>query len=359
MLHRLAAKEEARLQISSSRRAGSVASVDPDESTARFLLSFADACKRWEESLSSLHSPVQGEAVGVKDSLDLLAVRLSELERYVAEKAYFLPAYEVRSSQAAISSLREKLDAATAQLLPKKKFSFKGKASKAHKSIDEVREDVAPPQVSGAANVSEAKEEGNGASTEEKSKASEQDSDADASCRIRGIRSSIIVRDLKHQNAEEIMLENLTDCKVFLKGICRALYMHNLKSCEVYSGPITSSALIEEVENCVLMLASHQIRIHQTKRTDLYLRVRSRPIVEYTREVRVAPYAFTYEGIKEDLIEASLQEETGLWQSVDDFRWLRAIPSPNWSILPEVDRLPLVDGTSVVDGEIIPCLKSS
>lgn len=69
--------------------------------------------------------------------------------------------------------------------------------------------------------------------------------------------------------------------------------------------------LVEDVDRSILMLASHQIRIHSTKYTDFYLRVRSRPIVENTRAVRFAPYAFRYSGIEKDLQNTNLLEETG------------------------------------------------
>lgn len=31
-----------------------------------------------------------------------------------------------------------------------------------------------------------------------------------------------------------------------------------------------------------------------------------------------------------------------MWAKVEDFNWLRAQQSPNWSILPEAERVPLV-----------------
>jgi hypothetical protein len=32
--------------------------------------------------------------------------------------------------------------------------------------------------------------------------------------------------------------------------------------------------------------------------------------------------------------------EKNQWDQVDDFRWLKAEPSPNWSVLPANERLP-------------------
>ncbi|WMV12366.1 hypothetical protein MTR67_005751 [Solanum verrucosum] len=93
------------------------------------------------------------------------------------------------------------------------------------------------------------------------------------------------------------------------------------KENKVYVGPVFGSVLIEEVTNCVFVMASHQIRIHQAKKCDFYLRVRSRPIIEDSDGVRFAPYCLKYEGIEKDLEEANLGEETGNWSKVDDFKW--------------------------------------
>ena len=107
----------------------------------------------------------------------------------------------------------------------------------------------------------------------------------------------------------------------------------------MYVGSVFGSVLIEEVEGCMFVLASHQIRIHHARESDFYLRARSRPIIEDCNGVRFAPYCLSYDGIERDLREANLEEETGNWANVDDFRWLRAVQSPNWSVLPENERV--------------------
>ena len=54
--------------------------------------------------------------------------------------------------------------------------------------------------------------------------------------------------------------------------------------------------------------------------------------------------------------QSDLMDETGMWDNVDDFRWLRAVPLPNWSVLPEDDRLPLVDISDLkVEEDTVSC----
>uniref|UniRef100_A0A2P2NI36 Uncharacterized protein MANES_12G134100 n=1 Tax=Rhizophora mucronata TaxID=61149 RepID=A0A2P2NI36_RHIMU len=137
----------------------------------------------------------------------------------------------------------------------------------------------------------------------------------------------------------EFTLSDLDSCEVSLIGCNNALFVNKLRCCKVFAGPVIGSILIEDVENCVFMLASHQIRIHYTKGSDFYLRLRSRPIIEDCKGVRFAPYCLQYEGVEEDLREAGLEEESGNWAKVDDFKWLRAVQSPNWSVLEEGERV--------------------
>ena len=107
--------------------------------------------------------------------------------------------------------------------------------------------------------------------------------------------------------------------------------------------------------DCVLMLAARQVRVHTAQRCDLYLRVRSHPVIEHCEGMRVAPYPLSdaaYPGAAGDLAEQQLlliggegkgeEEEEGvcgMWRQVDDFGWLRSTPSPHWCVLPAHGRL--------------------
>ncbi len=80
------------------------------------------------------------------------------------------------------------------------------------------------------------------------------------------------------------------------------------------------------------------MRIHAARRSDFYLRVRSHPIIEHSSDLCFAPYSPGYEGAAADLAAQGLELDSGLWQQVNDFGWLRATPSPHWQVLPEGQR---------------------
>ncbi|KAL5709534.1 hypothetical protein ACHQM5_020214 [Ranunculus cassubicifolius] len=306
MISRLTDLHQSRLQQRSNSSSNSTSTF---ESTNSFLTQFSSYKQSIQNNLDKSHN-----ISDPKSHLDEISSSISDLEKFVAENSYFLPNYEVRSSLKTISDLREKLEVVNSELLPKKKFAFKSK-SKAKDSVNLVKE------------------------TKVKDEIVENSVSIRDSPGFRDREGEVLVQSFGESEVGEFTLSNLSSCDVRLSGRMRAVFVHKLRNCRVFVGPIMGSFHIEDVEDCVFVLASHQIRIHHAKRTDFYLRVRSRPIIEDSSNVRFAPYAVVYEGIENDLKKCSLDEDTGNWGNVDDFRWLRAVQSPNWCVLPEEERI--------------------
>ncbi|XP_004288190.1 PREDICTED: tubulin-folding cofactor C [Fragaria vesca subsp. vesca] len=315
MLDRLTHRHQSRLDTSLTRRSDS----DPSpsfESTSAFLSRFS-ASKSSVDSQLSLSRRLPAD--DLKPHLDQISASISDLEKLVAENSYFLPSYELRSSLKTISDLRQTLENLSAELLPKKKFSFRNKSKSEPKPKEkEPEKEPEKPEFK-----------------------------VPASPGIWSKKGETLVRKFSGSEIGEFTISDLDSCEVRLMGSVRALFVHRLRNCRVYTGPVTGSVLIEGVEECVFVMASHQIRIHNAKKCDFYLRVRSRPIIEDSCGVRFAPYCLRYDGIEEELRETSLDEETENWGNVDDFLWLRAVQSPNWSVLPENERVGLVHFSSL------------
>lgn len=321
---RLQSHYETYINDVNARRTLAAASSDPSESVDAFLASFAHSRDQVEDKLSAILSrkPTKLDEAGlesVREELKSLQLEIINMGTLLANSSFYLPTYSIQSSQTSILKLKEEVEAASTELLPKKKFSFRNKTAKPTKDTEKIKETQPAVPVS----VSDSK----------------PSIPLPSFYGIQDEYDCTLIRYAQDLEDREFMLSNLTNCKVYLEGKCRALYVNKLRNCQVYTGPVTASVLIDDVEGSTLMLASQQIRIHSTKNTDFYLRVRSRPIVEYTSSVRFAPYAFHYSGIEDALQAANLLEETGEWENVDDFRWLRAVQSPNWSILPPSERV--------------------
>ncbi|CAA7401676.1 unnamed protein product [Spirodela intermedia] len=331
-----------RLSHRSSKRAAATAAAAAApafESVSSFLDRFSESRRSVEADIERclLDHEQRGVSTGSgsKEYLEGISAAISDLEKLVAENSYFLPSYEVRTALKAISDLKESLEKASAALAPRKRFAFRNKPSEKKNPIhSQARrvEDASVPDVSDSI-------------ASDRLQIQVRDSPTE----FRNREGSVIVKDFRvaeegtREGEGDFSLCDLSSCRFYIRGKCRALFIHRLKNCHVFVGPVLGSVLIEEVEGCVFMLASHQIRIHQARATDFYLRVRSRPIIEDSSSVRFAPYMLTYEGLEGELKDSGLAEETGNWANVDDFRWLRAIQSPNWCVLPEEERRCLVD----------------
>ncbi|WIA38943.1 hypothetical protein OEZ86_005096 [Tetradesmus obliquus] len=189
---------------------------------------------------------------------------------------------------------------------------------------------------------------------------------------------------------QAFVLHDLQDCSVFLVGRLSALRLQQLRRCRVYAGPVAGATFVSGVRDCTLMVASHQVRIHDACSCDLYLRTRSHPIIEHSSGLRFAPFAIEQlagqlqapgsehcssqqaqdreqqqqqqeqqgnslpprppqqqsqqeEGslaqqLAELLAGTQLSECGGMWQAVQDFGWVKASQSPHWALLPEQQR---------------------
>ncbi|XP_042490398.1 tubulin-folding cofactor C [Macadamia integrifolia] len=323
MIERLTNLHQSRLQESISRK---IDNSSPLESTKSFLDRFSEAKRSIQDELERCRLVSDPESKArLKSDLEKVSISIAELEKLVSEKSYFLPSYEIRSSLKTISELKESLENANSKLLPKKKFAFKNKA---------------------------AKRDPNNATSTAEDRASETILPEKLNIQIRdspGFKNredAVLVKHFGSSEEGDFTLSDLKCCEVRLTSSLRALFIHRLRSCRVFVGPVLGSILIEEVEDCLFMLASHQIRIHHARNTDFYLRVRSRPIIEDSSSVRFAPYHLSYEGLDKDLQDSGLAGDSGNWGNVDDFRWLRAVQSPNWSILPEDERVSIVNISS-------------
>jgi hypothetical protein len=323
-----------RLSKRSSSSAGAPPSDSSDASPVEaFLSRFAGAKLAVESALSACRS--SSSEHDATASLAATAAAIDNIDRLIAEASHALSPYELRAALATAADLRAAHRVAASELRPKKSFSFRNKSRNLKNPPQDHVTTASPPQPP----------------PPEQPKPS-----LDAilpGFGFRGRNGATLVKDLRVSNDKDgdFTLADLVSCEVYLKGKCRALYIHKLRDCHVFVGAVLGSVLIEDVEGCIFVMAAHQIRIHEARVTDFYLRVRSRPIIEDCSGVRFAPYVLNYEGIEEDLKDSGLEEETGNWANVDDFKWLKAVQSPNWCLVPEEERLQTVNISEVHEQE--------
>ena len=310
---------------------------------------------RLDAETSKAKSHPSADSKGVLDDLRAL---VAAMEARTAEASYFLPPYDARACASATERLRFSLDAAAAALAPRAKFSFKKK--KAKKATPTATGDAGDTAgVSSATRRERTNDERDENENEEnkKEKAAERHdaialdalsarvaamaAAADASGFKDAVGETFVFRgDAENPaDAPDLILERLSGCVVFVLGAVRALRCHDLRDTKVYGGPVAGSAHLQNLEGCHVEIAARQVRVHDARRTAFYVRTKSRPIIEHSREVTFAPFAFEYEGARARFAAAGLVEETDAWRDVDDFGWIKNRQSPNWSVAPESDRV--------------------
>lgn len=129
---------------------------------------------------------------------------------------------------------------------------------------------------------------------------------------------------------------NLMNCTVDLSAPTSvspfsALYLKNILSSTIVTGQVAGATHITDIANTKLYVTTRQFRMHGAKDVDVYLHCVSRPIIEDCKGVRFAP-------LPESYVTDGLKQVKNQWDQIDDFKWLKAEQSPNWSILPEGER---------------------
>lgn len=108
-----------------------------------------------------------------------------------------------------------------------------------------------------------------------------------------------------------LRLANLKNCKLLCEYL-RSIYVYvtfqtkclGLPNSKIFmtvcipifpGGPVRTSVFVDQVEKSVLFLCCHQLRTHSSENVDIYLRVRSRAIIEDCKKIRFGPYNWEHE----------------------------------------------------------------
>ncbi|EUC39379.1 hypothetical protein COCCADRAFT_80954 [Bipolaris zeicola 26-R-13] len=291
-----------------------------------FYRKFQDDVASLEAQISSLpDTPTASHERN--EAIEQCLAGIDRLSHDVMDASSYLPAYDQRTYSETIKSLSEKLQTIRNAFDPPKKFSFKNKRKEA-----KVSSSISAP----------AKEP---ASTLTPPPPSQQQDDTPS--------------DLTHKSSTRITLastpspktsptvSHLANCIVNLttsKTLFATLYLRNIKNSLILCGHVAGPIHITHVTNSVLVMSCRQFRMHDSKNVDIYLHSASRPIFEDCEGLRFAPLPRCY-------VTPQISESPNLWDQIDDFKWLKAEPSPHFSIIPEDKRISDHVWTNIVPEE--------
>ncbi|KAL5354141.1 hypothetical protein ACLOAV_000226 [Pseudogymnoascus australis] len=304
-----------------------------------------------------------------QDAIDYCLASISRLTTEVHDALDFIPAYDQRAYTISINCLTDKFQEARAKFAPKSRFAFKIKKNESALSLQDV---AAAAVITGrkedsenhASGLSSGEPSRPAASTVQPPSKDYNAAISEDTARIRApsFRQANPVAISDHEGLHIILpssaahatssgsLTDLTKCIVDM-SISTAngkpfagLALKNITNSLIVAGQVAGATHLTNVQDTVVVVTSRQVRMHDCNNVDVYLSCMSRPIIEDCKNIRFAPIPKCYEVPSEEPVDNH-------WDQVDDFKWLKAEKSPNWSVLVESERLPDAIWTTVVPGK--------
>ncbi|TDZ46862.1 Tubulin-specific chaperone C [Colletotrichum trifolii] len=351
---------------------------DPKE---KFYRHFQDEVASLQELIDGLGSVAQvgGER---QDAIDHALAGISALSNEVADASDYVPTYDQRNYAQAVKALTDKLNETTTKLAPRSRFQFKSRGQGAATSgLAAPKND--PRLIVGGSLADPLPASHGGPVVAAAAAADAQQSETtDNLGELPSFRknyneemarpSSTKVRKPSFSTAKEIYIFGqrglhiilptsasratssgrladlhgcIVDMSLALSGTTSFanLALKDIDGSLVVAGNVAGPAHITGVRDSIVVVSARQVRIHECKNVDVYLFCASHPIVEDCENMRFAPLPAAF-----DTPEDPVKNQ---WDQVDDFKWLKSEPSPNWSVLPEEERLANEIWTKTVPGE--------
>ncbi|KAA0724999.1 C Tubulin-folding cofactor [Triplophysa tibetana] len=316
---RVLRRDQARLEEVERRRNVKESQTVTEEKSDFFTSTYNAEKAAVEEIISNCN---YGDSDQASKTLEEASVKIQQLQKFLNDSVMFLTQYEIRQAQASLQTMQTSLAEKRDEALPKKKFAFRSRNTGTGKQ-------PAPKQEA----------------SEKSASVVDGPAPLDAAiyvnqCGFSNVDNQVLIMHAEEIQQRDVLLSNLTNCKVRLYGCPSTVHIKVIRNCEILCGPVSSSVFVDQCTDSTLAAPCQQLRTHNTSATQIYLHVTSRAIIEDCNGVRVAPFTWTYPGIHEHFKISGLDPKRNNWELVDDFNWLATgTPSPNWTIIPESERI--------------------
>lgn len=318
-----------------------------------------------QEGIAALAAPSLSTSERKSNSDGILA-RATKLAAELADASGELPSYDQRSYSQALKEVQDKLAITQASHTPKPKFSFKNKrlaapsseanSASTSRSVtpSHLREPENSPNrglptpalASPPAHLAFSREHSQ--TRPEIDKLVESNADDDSSnilikavngTYIRSSHSKVDTNTEATQHGQNCIVSEVTSSVVNLTPSPDLppppyLTLKNVKTSLLLAPSINGPAHITGLQDSILVLSCRQFRMHDSRNVDVYLFCSSRPIIENCANIRFAKLPENIFRVT-DGTDAVRGKSINLFNQVDDFKWLRAEASPNWTLMKE------------------------
>ncbi|KAK6540303.1 hypothetical protein TWF694_009110 [Orbilia ellipsospora] len=306
-----------------------------------FHKSFTAETKGLTDTITSLATSRASER---QASIDNILSKIGVLTHDLGDASTYLPAYDQRVYSEQLKSLSDQLSNARKALAPRQKFSFKNRGSSRTSGTDS----PTPPLPAVPAEQLQA-------SLQPLSSKSQPDPKTTST--ITSHENTNLQTSPPNQTTTILSLSNLKSCILTPHNNDKSatgdtnyttLSVTSISSSLLIIPPIQGPAHLTSLQNTTILLSCHQFRLHSSHNVDVYLKCRSRPIIENCKGIRVSflpdisNKSAATEGGGNSNVEgkADGKEESDMWNQIDDFNWLKVDkPSPNWRCLRDDERI--------------------
>ena len=298
--------QEERLNALEKKRATRKEASQSSQQLDEYLQKFDSLKSDIETQLEDLSK--LGDVSEKRCQLDSAQGKAAALQVLLNESLSFIPAYDLRRSQEAVTAIHQHIARVQQECLPKKKFAFGKKRNVPNNTntLDVKKIPAAPVDSKFAKYSGDVIFENKTDETLELPK-----------CEI---------------YKKDVLLKNLTNCTVKMHSIIGTLHCTNCTNCTFSVGPISGSIFLESCNDSTYHVTCQQARIHTTHSAVFHVHVTSKAIIEDCKDLKFGERNVFYDGYVDDLEESGLGE-TNNWNNIDDFNWLSNDPSPNWQLV--------------------------
>ncbi|PIG86196.1 tubulin-specific chaperone c [Aspergillus arachidicola] len=330
----------------------------------RFFRYFQHEITALQEQMDRLAdtSLVGGERT---DATDHCLAGIARLSNEVKDAASYIPTYDQRIYAEAIKALQDKLVETRATVEPRPKFSFKTKKNASAVSLSDAANIVyhgrsMPGYLSpGTSSVdSSAAQTPNYPSTPLNEPDRMLQPRAEIAPTSFPAIPTIDVEDIEYKSksskgrafaataVSSVSVNNHVGLHIMLPPPDRRLRLtiKGVKESLLVCGQINGPAHITDVENSTIVVTCRQFRMHNCSNVDVYLSASSNPIIEDCTNIRFAQIPRVY------ALDHDHPDSEDRWSQVEDFKWIKPEPSPNWSLIPRESAVPEEVWAEIVPG---------
>eukprot|EP00439_Symbiodinium_sp_Y106_P033342 s5465_g3.t19 len=129
-------------------------------------------------------------------------------------------------------------------------------------------------------------------------------------------------------------VEDCSGCTCLVCEKSSEFHADGLVDCRLVIGPCENSTFVRNCENCTFWVATKQFRVRECINCTFYLHCHTEPIIESSKDLRVAPFCAEYPGLSQQFREAKFDPTKNFWNAIYDFTG--KAESSNWQI-PSLD----------------------